>query len=140
MNKSASVKSAREKGLVLCALRGFLTAVLALLLLAAAFSAFGLTMKNPGEYTKIFAFASLFGGAFSGGFAAARKKGCSTLPCGALTGAFILAAMALCALCFSLPLNISLFAVCSPSVLLCSVLGANIGVGFQSAAKAKRKR
>ena len=85
MNKSVSAKNAREKGLVLCALCGLLSAVLALILLAAVSAAVGLSMGDPGKYTKIFAFASLFGGAFAGGFATARRKGSATLLCGLLT-------------------------------------------------------
>jgi putative membrane protein (TIGR04086 family) len=138
MKKSFFAKSGQEKSLILCALRGLLAALLTLFALAALFSAIGLSLDDPGKYTKIFAFASLFAAAFAGGFTSARKKGGATLLCGAATSIFLLALIALAALCFSLAINVSLFAVCSAFVLLCSVLGANIGLSLHGEKK-KRK-
>ena len=138
MNKTVSAKNAQEKGLALCALRGMLSAALVLLILAAICAAVGLSMDDPSKYTEIFACLSLFGGAFAGGYATARAKGSATLLCGALTGAFLLALISLAALCFSLPMNVPRFALYSVCVLLCSVLGANIGVGTRGGKK-KRK-
>ena len=138
MNKNAYAKEESGQNLPVCALRGLLTAVLAVLAVAAACSFIGLGMEDPGKYTKIFAFASLFTASFAGGFSAARAKGSATLACGALTGAFVLALIAVLSLCFSLSLNIPLFALCAPCVLLCSVLGANVGVGARGGKKKKK--
>ena len=137
MNKSVSAKGG-QKSLVLCAFRGLLAAVLTLCILASVCAAVGLSLDDPGAYTKIFAFISLFGGAFAGGFTSSRAKGSATLLCGAVTGGFLLALLSLAALCLSLPMNISLFAVCSLSVLLCAILGANIGVGTYGGKKKKK--
>ncbi len=140
MNKTASFKNDSEKGLIFCALRGLLSATLVSLALAALTSILGLAMKTPTEYAKIFACISLFGAAFAGGFSAAKAKGNGTLICGALTALFIVALSALLSLALSLKVNYSLFAFCAPCVLLCSVLGANIGVGFSTLGTKKKKK
>jgi putative membrane protein (TIGR04086 family) len=140
MNKTASLKNSSERGLLLCALRGLLSAVLVSLALAALTATLGLAMKTPTEYTKIFACISLFGAAFAGGFSAAKAKGSGTLICGALTALFIIALTALLSLALSLKINYSLFAFCAPCVLICSVLGANIGVGFSAIGAKKKKK
>ena len=126
----------KDTGLVFCALRGLLTAVIAALALSAAAAALSLSMGDPAKYAKIFAFAALFLAAFYGGFSAAKRKGGATLLCGFLSGAFLLALIALSSLCLSLQMNISLFLFAAPCVLFCSLLGANLGVG---AANGKKK-
>jgi len=139
MNKTASAKEKSGQGIITCALRGLISAIVVSLAVSAITAAVGLSTEDPGGYIKIFASVSLFCAAFAGGFAAARAKGSATLLCGALTGAFILALIALLSLCFSLRLNISLFALCAPCVLICSVLGANIGVCSRTGTGKKRK-
>jgi putative membrane protein (TIGR04086 family) len=138
MNKTASLKK-DGLGLFSCALRGALSAVFAALILSALTAAAGLCLKNPSEYTSVFASVSLFGAAFTGGFATARRKGSATLLCGAVTALFIIAAMLLASIIFSLKINFSLLAFRVPCVLLCSVLGANVGIGFCRTGKRKKK-
>ena len=137
MNRTAS----KECGALLPSLLyGAASFAIVCVSLSAIFSALALFLASPHGYTGVFSCASLFCAAFAGGFSAARKRGCATLLCGALTGALILAIIALAALCFSVPQNISVFALRAPLVLLCSVLGANVGVGSRGGAKGKKKK
>lgn len=129
MKKTASSKARQKKNIFVCALRGVLTAALIALFLAAAAAFIGISMEDPERYTKIFAFASLLPAAFAGGFACARAKGHATLLCGALTGLFLLALIALAALCLSQGMSPVRFGVTAPCVLALCVLGAGAGVG-----------
>ena len=129
MGKTVSKKSRQEQNIFLCALRGVLAAALCAIALAVLTSVIGLSMAEPDKYTKIFAFVCLFCAAFAGGFVCARAKGSATLLCGALTGLFLLALIAVITLCFSLSMNVPLFGICVPCVLLLCVLGANLGIG-----------
>ena len=137
MNRTAS----KESGALLPSLLyGAASFAIVSISLSALFSALALFLDNPHGYTGIFACASLFCAAFAGGFSAVRKRGSATLLCGALTGALILAMVALSALCFSVPQNLSVFALRAPLVLLCSILGANVGVGSRGRANGKKKK
>ena len=135
MNKNVS----RPAGLVPSAFRGLIAAFACALAIAAACALAAISMHDPGKYVGAFALASLLIAAFAGGFAAARKKGDSTLICGALTAAFILAAVSLLALVFSVKMNVPAFALRALGVLVCSVLGANVGVGSRTEGKKKKK-
>ncbi len=137
MNKNISVKNGNEKNLFLCALKGLLASVLLALLLAVICSFIGLSMDDPGKYTKIFALCSLFSGAFVGGFATAHEMGRATLFCGICVGLLIVAVIVVATLGFSLPLDFATFGICAPCVLALAVLGANIGVG---SGEKKKKR
>ena len=138
MNKTVSAKAGHEKSLVFAAFRGLLTALLISVAISAVCAFLGLYMEDPGAYVKIFAFISLFAGAFSGGFATARAKGSATLLCGLLTSLLIIALIAVISLSFSLSLKVPLFATCSICVLLCSVLGANVGISANSVKRKKK--
>lgn len=126
-------------GLVPSAFSGLLAAVISALAIAAVCALAAISMPDPGKYAGIFALAALFVSAFAGGFTTARKKGDSTLICGALTAALALAAVSLLALIFSVKMNVSAFALRALGVLICSVLGANIGVGSRTEGKRKKK-
>ena len=136
MNKSVS----QNTGLVPSSLRGLIASAAAALGIAAVCAFAALSMPDPSRYAVIFASASLFIGAFAGGFAAARRHGGATLACGALTAAFMLALISLLALVFSVKMNVSAFALRALGVLVCSVLGANVGVGTHAGGKKKKKR
>ncbi len=137
MNKNISAKNENEKNLFVCALKGLLAAVIFALLLAVICSFIGLSMDDPGKYTKIFALCSLFAGAFVGGFATAHEMGRATLFCGICVGFFIIAAIVAASLGFALPLDFATFGICAPCVLALAVLGANIGIG---SGEKKKKR
>ena len=57
-----------------------------------------------------------------------------------LTAALALAAVSLLALIFSVKMNVSAFALRALGVLICSVLGANVGVGSRTEGKRKKKK
>ena len=134
MNKSVS----HSAGIVSCALRGLIASVAVSALTAAACAFAAISMPDPGKYTGTFAAASLFFAAFAGGFATARKKGSAVLLCGLLSAAFLLALVSIFALVFSVKINVSFFALRALGVLVCSVLGANVGVGAGTGGKKKR--
>jgi putative membrane protein (TIGR04086 family) len=136
MNKGVS----NSAGLIPCALGGLVVSSAVSLGIAAACAFAALSMPDPGKYTGTFASASLFLAAFAGGFTAAKKKGGATLLCGALSAALLLAVTSLLALIFSVKMNIPFFALRALGVLLCSVLGANVGVGAVTGGKRKRKK
>lgn len=136
MNKSVS----HSAGLIPCALGGLIASAAVSLGIAAVCAFAALSMPDPGKYTGTFAVASLFIAAFAGGFASAKKKGGATLLCGVLSAAFLLALISVFSLIFSVKINISFFALRALGVLLCSVLGANVGVGAGTGGKKKRKK
>ena len=136
MNKSVS----HSQGLLPCALLGLAVSAAFSAAIAAVCALFALSMQDPGKLTPTFALASLFIAALAGGFASARKKGGSVLPCGVLTAALFLALISVLALIFSLKMNISLFALRALGVLLCSVLGANAGAGTGGKRKKRKHR
>ncbi len=139
MNKAFSAKN-EGAPLLPSLLYGAASFLIVSAALAAVSSFIALGLDNPHGYTGVFSCASLFCAAFAGGFSAARKKGSATLLCGALTGAFSLALIALGALLLSVPQNLSLFAFRAPCVIVCSVLGACVGVGSRSRPGKKKKK
>ena len=133
MNKSVS-----HRGLLPSALRGIIYAFVSALAVAAICAFVALCMPEPSEYAVVFAPASLFFSAFFGGFGAGRAHGGRALICGALTAAVMLALVSLFALIFAVKMNISVFMLRALGVLVCSVLGANIGAGSRAARKKKK--
>ena len=136
MNKGIS----HSEGLITCALFGLIASAAVSLFIAAVCAFAALSMPDPGKYTGTFAAASLFIAAFAGGFTAAKRKGSATLLCGALSAAFLLALVAVSALILSVKMNVYFFALRALGVLLCSVLGANVGVGAGGKKKRKKSR
>ena len=128
-----------QPGLLGAALRGLAVAFAVALAVTIACTLAALAMPAPGKYTGVYAVAALFIAAFAGGFCTARRRGGATLLCGAMTALFFLAPLSLLALIFSVKMNISVFALRALGVLVCSVLGANVGVGATRGNKKKKK-
>ena len=137
MKKTDSAKKASDKKLLLCALRGLFVGIFCALIFAAVTCLIGLSMDDPNKYVKTFAFISVLAASFAGGFATARERGAQTFLCGACSSLFLLCAMVLCTLGFALPLSVGLFGISAPCVLICGILGANMGIGSK---KKKSKR
>lgn len=140
MNKTASIKKSEEKNLFLCALRGLAVSALSALITALVSSALALSLNDPDKYIKIFALVCLFVSSGFGGRAAARSRGKGAFVCGICVGIMTVGAMVLICLCFSLAINPALFAICAPTMIVTSVLGAVTGVGKPQKAKRKKKR
>ena len=140
MNKTASIKKSEEKNLFLCALRGLAAAVICALCTAAISAGGALFLDDPDKYIKILALIYLFASSGAGGKAAARARGRGAFVCGICVGIMTVGAMVLICLCFSLAINPALFAICAPTMIVTSVLGAVTGVGKPQKAKRKKKR
>lgn len=138
MNKTSFSKKERDGKLIFCALRGFGVGVFCALLLAAALCLAGLSADDPNKYARLFAALSVLAASFAAGFTAAREKGSQTLLCGILSSLFLLCAAAILALALSLPMDLRLFALSAPCMLISGILGANMGVGSKRKKRSKR--
>ncbi len=140
MNKTVSAKKSEEKNLFLCALRGLAVAAICALCTAAISSGAALFLGDPDKYIKILALLCLFVSAGAGGSIAARAKGNGAFLCGLSVGIMMVGVMTLICLSFSLAINPALFAICAPTTLVTSILGAVTGVGKAKKAKRKKKK
>ena len=140
MNKTVSANSDKEKNIFLCASRGLAVAVFSALIISVIMGLIGLSLDDPDKYTGVFALAALFIASGIGGYITARVRGKNALICGLITGLMIIMTMVLFSLSFALGINMSLFAICVPSIIVTSMLGAVSGVGKKDRAGNKRRK
>lgn len=140
MNRSIFAKTNEEKNLFLCALRGLAVAAICALAFALISSVACVCLEDPDKYIKIFALICLFASAGIGGHIAARAKGKTAFLCGSIVGIMMIGVITLLCLIMSLPINMALFAICAPTVLVTAILGAVTGVGKQKKPKRKKKK
>ncbi len=140
MNKNISAKAEQEKNLFLCAVRGLAVSVITALLASVISCLISLSLDDPDKYTKVFALISLFAASGIGGHITARARGKNAFLCGLVLGIMITGLITSICLSLTLPINMSLFAICVPSILVTSILGAVTGVGNQQKSKPKRKK
>lgn len=140
MNKTVSAKADKEKNIFLCAAGGLAVAIICALILSVITGIIGLSLDDPDKYVGIFALASLFIASMVGGYATMYKRGKNAALCGLINGLMIIAVMVLAAFSFGLGINISLFAICAPSVIVTSILGAVSGGGKKKSSKTKSKK
>ena len=140
MNKTISAKADQEKNLFLCAARGLAVSALTAILASILSCLISLSLDDPDKYTKIFALVSLFIASGIGGHITARARGKNAFLCGLVLGIMIVGLIVTLCLSLTMPINMSLFAICAPSVLVTAILGAITGVGKQKKNKPKKKR
>ncbi len=99
----------------------------------------GLSMKDPDKYTPMLALAALFITALVSGYLAARAHRKSGLACGALSGILLIGILVLLAFAFGFGIHISLFAICAPAIVICSMLSGVVGVGADTPPRKKHK-
>ncbi len=140
MNKALSASADKEKNLLLCAVKGISISVLTAISAAVVSCLIALSLPDPDKYIKIFAVISLLLAAGIGGHMTARERGKNTLFCGLSIGISITALMSVISLSLSLELNMPLFCICVPCIIVTSVLGAVTGVDKGKKRRTKRKK
>ena len=137
------IKSFTPKGLLPCSAVGAAIAVLCALLLTFAVSAILYSTSDPSRLITPAAFSVLYISALAGGFAAARFNRGSALLCGLLVGAMLV----VFGFTVSLPISRSLSSDYGipveiglrVAVIVCSLIGAFIGVTKNTTNVKKRK-
>ena len=135
--------SAIPKGILPCSAIGVAASVICVILLGFIMAAIIYRTSDPTSYIVPAAFSALYISSLIGGFFSSKLNGGSALLCGLLTGAMLLVVMFLISLPVSNDLsadlgiieNISLRA----AIMVCTILGAFIGVTKQRSKSKKRK-
>ncbi len=140
MNKALSASAEKEKNLFLCAAKGLAVSVFTAISAAVCFCLISLTLPDPDKYAKIFAMISLLLAAGAGGHITAKERGKNTFFCGLSIGLTITAIISALLLSFALEMNIPLFCICVPCVIVTAVLGAVTGVDMGKKRKTKKRK
>lgn len=137
------IGSSIPKGILPCSAIGTVLSIAFTLLLGFIMAAILYRTADPARYIVPTAFSVLYISALIGGFFASKVNGGSALLCGLLTGAMLLALTFIISLLVSSELssdygiieNISLRA----ALIVCTILGAFIGITKQHSKKQKKK-
>lgn len=140
MNKALSANADKEKYLLLCVAKGSAVSVLTAISAAVVSCLIALSLPDPDKYIKIFAVISLLLAAGIGGHITARERGKNTFFCGLSIGSAMTALMSVISLSFSLEMNIPIFCICVPCIIVTAVLGAVTGVDKGKKRRTKKKK
>ncbi len=130
----------KNKSFFVSVLIGTLIALAVGLLLLVIFTVIGLKLEDPEKFAPILALFSLFLTAVLGGYLSARTHKESGLFCGAASGILLIGILVLLVFACSFSIQLSLFAISAPAVIVLSALSGIGGVNGGRKKKPKRKK
>ncbi|MBQ8496017.1 MAG: TIGR04086 family membrane protein [Clostridia bacterium] len=129
----------KEKNFLVSVMIGVTTALLSGIILLVLFCFPALMLEDPLQFAPAFAIASLFLATIFGSYLSAHIHRKSGLACGALCSFLMILLIISVSFILDWNIRVTVFAICAPALLICSMIAGICGVSSEKSVKPKHK-